>query len=108
MGGNTLAIMHNLAGVYANQGKLDEAIAMHEQVLAAKRTLYGTDEHPSVLHSLDGYARALAGKKRYDEAVAMQQQALALRLRFRRQRERRCGGELHRPGLGAAGCRPLR
>ncbi len=82
MGGNTLAIMHNLAGVYANQGKLDEAIAMHEQVLAAKRTLYGTDEHPSVLHSLDGYARALAGKKRYDEAVAMQQQALALRLRF--------------------------
>ncbi|WP_313915495.1 serine/threonine-protein kinase [Tahibacter sp.] len=81
-GGNTLAVMHNLAGVYANQGKLDEAIAMHEQVLAAKRTLYGTDEHPSVLHSLDGYARALAGKKRYDEAIAMQQQALALRLRI--------------------------
>lgn len=82
LGGNTLAVMHNLAGVYANQGKLDEAIAMHEQVLAAKRKLYGTDEHPSVLRSLDGYARALAGKKRYDEAVAVQQQALALRLRI--------------------------
>jgi serine/threonine-protein kinase len=82
LGGNTLAVMHNLAGVYANQGKLDEAIAMHEEVLAAKRKLYGTDEHPSVPRTLDGYARALAGKKRYDEAVAAQRHALALRQRM--------------------------
>jgi len=82
LGGNTLAVMYNLADVYSNQGKLDEAIAMHERVLAAKRELYGTDEHPSVLRSIGAYAQALAGKKRYDEAVAMQQQALALRLRM--------------------------
>lgn len=81
-GGNTFAVMHNLAGVYSDQGRLDEAIAMHEQVLAGKRKLYGTDEHPSIIVTLNAYSRALAMKKRYDEAVAMQQQALALRRRM--------------------------
>lgn len=81
-GGNTLAVMHNLAGVYSDQGRLADAVAMHEQVLAGKRKLYGTDEHPSVLHTLDAYGRALAGLKRYDDAIALQRQALALQRRM--------------------------
>ncbi len=81
-GGNTLAVMHNLAGVYSDEGRLDESIVMHEQVLAGKRQLYGTDEHPSVLHSLNSYSRALAMKKRYDEAIVMQKRALTLKRRM--------------------------
>jgi serine/threonine-protein kinase len=77
-GGNTMAVRYNLAGVYADAGRLDEAIAMHEQVLADKRKQYGTDEHPSVILSIKSYARALAAAKRYDEAVTLQRQALAL------------------------------
>ncbi len=77
-GGNTMAVRYNLAGVYADAGRLDEAIAMHEQVLADKREQYGTDEHPSVILSIKSYARALAAAKRYDEAVTLQRQALAL------------------------------
>ncbi|MBL8299249.1 MAG: serine/threonine protein kinase [Rhodanobacteraceae bacterium] len=81
-GGNTLSVMHNLAGVYADQGKFAASIALHEQILHGKRALYGTDEHPSVIHTLHAYARVLALTRHYDEAIALQQQALVLQRRI--------------------------
>ncbi|TDR48802.1 serine/threonine-protein kinase [Tahibacter aquaticus] len=73
-----MAVMHNLAGLYANQGRLDESLVLHEQTLAAKRQRYGTDVHPSVIYTLTSYAGTLAGLKRYDEAVARLRETIGL------------------------------
>ena len=72
------ATRHNLARLYARMGRYDEAIALFEETLAAKRRRYGSDRHPSLLNSLRGYARALSGKRRYDEAMAIYQKSIGL------------------------------
>ncbi|MBN8740544.1 MAG: serine/threonine protein kinase [Xanthomonadaceae bacterium] len=75
---DALAVMHNLAGLYADEQKYDKAIALYEQTLAAKRTLHNGDAHPSVVISLDGYAEALIRTKRYEDGVRIYREAIAL------------------------------
>jgi tetratricopeptide (TPR) repeat protein len=75
---DALAVMHNLAGLYVDQEKYDEAIGLYEETLAGKRKLRGGDVHPSVVISLNGYAEALVKSKRYDEGVRTFREAIAL------------------------------
>ncbi|WP_257389321.1 serine/threonine-protein kinase, partial [Tahibacter caeni] len=75
---SALAVMHNLAGLYADAGKYDQAIALYEETLAAKRKLHHGDAHPSVIVSLDGYAETLVKKKRYDDGVRIYREVIAL------------------------------
>jgi tetratricopeptide (TPR) repeat protein len=38
---DTLALMHNIAGLYRRQGRMADAVAMHEQVIEAAAPLLG-------------------------------------------------------------------
>ncbi|TDR48801.1 serine/threonine-protein kinase [Tahibacter aquaticus] len=76
------ATLHNLARLYTRQGKFDQAIALFEETLAAKRLQFGSDEHPAMIGTLRAYARALSGKRRYDEAMAIYRRLIELHGRF--------------------------
>jgi hypothetical protein len=54
---NTVLSRHNLAHAYQAAGRVDEAIALHEQTLAGRQQLLG-ESHPSTLASLGNLASA--------------------------------------------------
>ena len=59
--------MHNIAGLYRKQGRITDALAMHERVLTNARQSLGEDAWQTALFRA-GRALTLQVAKRYDEA----------------------------------------
>ena len=76
----TLASRNNLAGAYEGAGRLTEAIALFEQVLADRIRVLGKD-HFQTLTSRNNLAGAYEGAGRLTEAIALFEQVLADRIR---------------------------
>ena len=76
----TLASRNNLAGAYEGAGRLTEAIALFEQVLADRIRVLGKD-HFQTLTSRNNLAGAYEGAGRLTEAIALYEQVLADRIR---------------------------
>jgi tetratricopeptide (TPR) repeat protein len=70
--------MNNLAAAYQADGRLVESIALHEEVLAARKETLGP-EHPGVANTLASLADAYRQAGRLDVAIAMLRQAVAIR-----------------------------
>jgi transposase-like protein len=75
---DTLASRDNLGASYRMAGRADEAIALHEQTLAAGGRVLGAD-HPDTLASRNNLALAYRAAGRTDEAIALHEQTLAAR-----------------------------
>ncbi len=70
----------NLAAAYRDAGRVDEAIPLVEQTLAARERLLGAD-HPSTLSSRHALAAAYRDAGRVDEAIQLFKQTLVGRER---------------------------
>jgi serine/threonine protein kinase/Flp pilus assembly protein TadD len=70
-------IMENLADRYREIGRHDEAVKLHEQMLALNKTRLGPDD-PTTLNSMSYLADLYAAVGRHDEAVKLHEQTLAL------------------------------
>ena len=77
---DALASRNNLAGTYESVGRLIEAIALFERVLADSIRVLGED-HPSTLTTRDNLAGACKSEGRLAEAIALYEQVLADRSR---------------------------
>ena len=75
-GDEALGLAFELAVLYDEQGKYDEAKAMHERVLAGKERTLGAD-HPDTLATVHSLATVLKQQGKLDEAKAMYERALA-------------------------------
>ncbi|RJP42916.1 MAG: hypothetical protein C4547_00025 [Phycisphaerales bacterium] len=73
-----LATLHNLAALYHDRGRLDEAEALFRDVLTALQRVLA-DEHPSRATALDNLALILQDKRQYDEAESLYRSALEIR-----------------------------
>ena len=67
---STLASRNNLANAYQAAGRLDEAIALHEQTLNDRTRILGP-HHPDTLTSRHSLAGAYRDAGRLDEAEAL-------------------------------------
>jgi serine/threonine protein kinase len=74
----TLLSINNLAVAYFGAGRLDEAIPLYEQTLAARRKKLGAD-HPDTLDSMNNLAIAYRKVGRLDQALPLYEQTLAAR-----------------------------
>jgi tetratricopeptide (TPR) repeat protein/CHAT domain-containing protein len=74
---NTLTSLHNLASLYARQGRYGEAEPLHAQALQLSREVLG-DSHPDTLASLQSLAALYERQGRYNEAEPLFEQALQL------------------------------
>ena len=72
----TLASRNNLAGAYEGAGRLTEAIALYEQVLADRIRVLGK-AHPHTLTSGNNLACAYRSAGRLTEAIALYEEVLA-------------------------------
>ena len=72
---STLASRNNLASAYRAAGRLDEAIALHEQNLEDSTHILGP-HHPDTLASRNNLAGAYQDAGRLDEAIALHEQNL--------------------------------
>jgi tetratricopeptide (TPR) repeat protein len=72
----TLTSRNNLATAYLGAGRLDEAITLHEQNVAARERVLGPDHprHPDLAHNL---ATAYQAAGRLDEAITLHEQNVA-------------------------------
>ena len=77
---DALASRNNLAGAYESVGRLTEATALYEQVLADSIRVLGED-HPNTLTSRDNLAGACKSEGRLAEATALYEQVLPDRSR---------------------------
>ena len=73
---DALASRNNLAGAYESVGRLTEATALYEQVLADSIRVLGED-HPNTLASRNNLAHAYHAGGRFTEAIALYEQVLA-------------------------------
>ncbi len=73
---DTLSSRFNLAIVYREAGRLDEAVSLHEQTLAARERVLGPD-HPNTLKSRHDLATVHQVAGRFDEAIPLHEQNLA-------------------------------
>ncbi len=66
---DTIALMHNMAGLYRKQGRLDDALAMHERVLASAESNpeLGAEAWQTALFRAS-FAISLQQNKQYAEA----------------------------------------
>jgi tetratricopeptide (TPR) repeat protein len=62
--------LNNMAGVYDDQGRHEEALEMYRRVLEVRRKALG-EEHPSFATTLHNMAMVYRGQGRYDEALEM-------------------------------------
>ena len=76
----TLTSRGNLAGAYYSAGRLDEAIPLHEEVLADRVRVLG-DDHPHTLTSRGNLAGAYQSAGRLDQAITLYEEVLADRVR---------------------------
>ena len=77
---DTLASRNNLAGAYREAGRLEEAIALYEQVLT-DHTRVLDEDHPDTLTSRHNLAGAYREAGRLEEAIALFEQVLTDRTR---------------------------
>jgi hypothetical protein len=68
--------MNNLAQVLGNQGKYEEAEAMHRQTLAMPEKVLGK-EHPDTLTSVYCFAHLLANQYQHEESTELYERACA-------------------------------
>ena len=73
---DALASRNNLAGAYESVGRLTEATALYEQVLADSIRVLGED-HPNTLASRNNLAHAYHAGGRFTEATALYERVLA-------------------------------
>jgi tetratricopeptide (TPR) repeat protein len=76
----TLSSRNNLAVIYRDAGRVDEAISLHEQNLAARERILSPD-HPQTLNSRYNLATVYREAGRLDEAIPLHEQTLAARER---------------------------
>ncbi|WP_293122346.1 tetratricopeptide repeat protein [Microcoleus sp. bin38.metabat.b11b12b14.051] len=69
------AIIHNLAGIYANQGDVEEAIALYQQSLELDEKIGDVQGKAASLHQL---AIIYADRGDVDEAITLYQQCLEI------------------------------
>jgi len=69
------AIIHNLAGIYADTGKIEEAIALYHQVLQTDESIGDVRSKAATLH---GLAIIYANTGKIEEAIALYQQSLQI------------------------------
>ncbi|WP_336244967.1 tetratricopeptide repeat protein [Richelia sinica] len=69
------AIIHNLAIIYANTGKIDNAIALYQQSLKIEEGINNVQGKASTLH---GLANIYANTGKIDDAITLYQQSLQL------------------------------
>ena len=67
--------LNNLASLYKNQGKYDEAEKMFKESLAMRKKMLG-EEHPDVAQSLNNLAALYENQGKYDEAEKMFEESL--------------------------------
>jgi serine/threonine-protein kinase len=72
-----LTVRHNLSGVYARLGELELAASMQQELVAARREIYGDDSEYTA-RALEGYAVTLASLGRHREAGAAFAEALSI------------------------------
>ena len=72
---STLASRNNLAGAYRDAGRLDEAIALYEQILEDRTRILGP-HHPSTLTSRNNLAYAYQDAGRLNDAITLYEQNL--------------------------------
>jgi tetratricopeptide (TPR) repeat protein len=65
---------HELASLLADEGGVDQAVALYERALAIKRQVLG-NEHPEVAATLHNLALLQQGKGAVDEARALWEEA---------------------------------
>jgi tetratricopeptide (TPR) repeat protein len=73
-----LSNMNNLALVLSSQGKLDEAEAIHREMMDLIENLVGLDDIPVVLTGINNLALVLKWQGKYAEAEKLYQKMLAL------------------------------
>ena len=96
---------NKLANVYRDVGRVDEAIVLHEQTLAACERQLGAD-HARTLGSRNNLAASYQAAGRVDEAIRLYEQTLADRERLLGQSTRhRENAEAARPGPRGRGPR---
>ncbi|RVD84000.1 uncharacterized protein DFL_005767 [Arthrobotrys flagrans] len=66
----------NMALVFKNQGKYDEAMQWYERALSGKENTLGKD-HPSILNTVNNMASVFKNQGKYDEAMQWYERALA-------------------------------
>ena len=79
---DTLVAGCNLAGMRRAQGKLAEAAALGEEVLAAARRVQG-NEHPDTLNAGNDLALTYRDQGEHAQAVALQQEVYVVTKRVR-------------------------
>jgi len=77
---DTINSMNTLVAVLNDEGKLDEAQSLAEQVLAARTRLLGPD-HPSTLMSMSNLAELLSERGDYARAEQLFAQTRAIQIR---------------------------
>jgi serine/threonine protein kinase/tetratricopeptide (TPR) repeat protein len=77
---DTLTAAHNLAISYSEQGRLDEALELNEQTLAARRRVLGPD-HPDTLWTMNNLAFQYDAGGRREDALRLREETLAARRR---------------------------
>ncbi len=76
---DTLWSMGNLAVSYFDAGRRDEALKLHEEVLALRRKVLGPD-HPETLWSMGSLAISYLDAGRTEEAIQLQEKVHDIRL----------------------------
>ena len=64
---DTLTAMHNLASIYKDMGKFDEAEKIQTNVITTRKTKLGPD-HPNTLATMASLAMTYKSQGRWDEA----------------------------------------
>ena len=78
---DTLTSRNSLAGSYRDAGRLEEAIALYEQVFSGRSRVLGSD-HRSTLTARDHLADTYWEAGRLDEAITLKKQILADAMRI--------------------------
>ncbi|HEY5915346.1 MAG TPA: serine/threonine-protein kinase [Verrucomicrobiae bacterium] len=73
----TLEVMRQLASVYCEVGRLEQAIELNQAVLATRLRISGK-KHPSTLLAMNGLAIAYQSRWRRSEAIKLWEEMLAL------------------------------
>ena len=69
------ATLHQLARIYANQGEIDQAIALYQQSLEIKEKMGDVQGKAATLHQLAGI---YANQGKVDQAIALFQEVLEI------------------------------
>lgn len=72
-------LLQALGGLYHSQGRLEEALAVYERVLAIQRRIYEDDLHPSVAATYHMTGLVLSSLERYVEARRCLDEALRIK-----------------------------